>query len=460
MNNIYFRENGSFRDRSGFIFSGNSNIYRQINISASKNFDFFITSGLYQELIVQNLIISHKEVVIEPIHPEICYKIIQPEVIPFISYPYEWSFSQLKDAALTTLKIEKIALEHGMTLKDASAFNIQFYKGKPIFIDTLSFEIYQEGSPWVAYRQFCQHFLAPLYLMHYRDVRLNQIFQEFLDGIPLDLASKLLPFSSKFNLGSLIHIHIHGKSQQKYSDIQKKVNLRKISRVGLLGIISSLTRAVESCKWLPKGTEWVDYYSDTNYTPQGFEHKKLLIKEYLSQIKPSTMWDIGANTGEFSQIGVDYGAETISFDIDPGCIEALYLRYRKGETSSLPIIQDLTNPSPNVGWNLKERMSLISRGPADVVMALALIHHLTISNNVPFTMVAEFLSQIADNLIIEFVPKEDSQVQRLLCNREDIFVDYSISEFEKSFEAYFNIIRKDAIVDSLRLLYSMKKVSK
>jgi len=205
----------SFRDPSGFLFEKDGELYRQINVSYFKDYDMLMTSGLYKELIDKKLLIPHKEQ---------GYEIIKPEKIPFISYPYEWTFSQLKDTALLTLKIMKISLEHGMILKDASAYNVQFIGCKPIFIDTLSFEKYKEGEAWVAYKQFCQHFLAPLALMAYMDVRLNSLFKSFIDGIPLDLANKLLPIKAKMKPSLFMHLSLNSKFQKKYSKSKKEVS--------------------------------------------------------------------------------------------------------------------------------------------------------------------------------------------------------------------------------------------
>lgn len=458
MNPQFSADSGSFRDRNGLIYYRGKSIYRQINNSAKEDYEHLMNSGLYTNLVNLGLLVSHEEVDSEPIFPKEAYKVIQPELIPFVSYPYEWCFSQLHDAALLTLRIEEIASEYGMTLKDASAYNIQFFNGRPVFIDTLSFEKYVEGDIWAGYRQFCQHFLAPLFLMHYRDVRYNQLLRVYVDGIPLDLVSKMLPIKSLLNFRALLHIHLHGRSQQKYSDVKVKIQPRKVSKAGRMGMLQNLKNAVKSCKWAPIGTEWVEYYSDTNYSERGFIHKKELVQEFLKEVNPSMVWDVGANTGVFSEIATKIGINTISFDIDPGCIERLYLRYRSGDAGSLPLIQDLTNPSPGIGWALSERKSLITRGPSDLVMALALIHHLTISNNVPFSLVAEFFAEICKYLIIEFVPKDDSQVQRLLCNRKDVFTDYSIEEFERAFCQFFTTARKESIQDSKRILYLMRKI--
>ena len=248
----------SFRDPSGFLFYRDGTVYRQINLSYKDSYNTLRKSGLYASMVKDRLLISHEEVDIKPSTNGIAYKIIQPQAIQFISYPYEWCFSQLKDAALTTLKVQRRALNFGMTLKDATAYNIQFHMGKPIFIDTLSFEKYIEGKPWVAYKQFCQHFLAPLALMSYKDIRLAQLLRTYIDGIPLDLVSSLLPSCTKFKLALLTHIHLHAISQKHYADKPSGISSNKISKMGFLGILDSLESIVKGLKWKPCGTEWAD----------------------------------------------------------------------------------------------------------------------------------------------------------------------------------------------------------
>ena len=460
MNNIKTSsiDPASFRDPSGFVFWRDGSIYRQINATYKEDYDHLIGSGLYTALVESRLMVPHEEVSLESPRPEMVYRLIRPELVPFVSYPYEWSFSQLKDAALTTIHIQKKSLEFGMCLKDCSAYNIQFMKGKPVFIDTLSFERYQEGSPWVAYRQFCQHFLAPLVLMSHRDVRLGQLSRVHLDGVPLDLASRLLPLRTRLSFSLLFHIHLHAKSQSHYADRQIDTKRHKVSRLGLLGIVDSLHSAVKKLRWRSGGTEWGEYYQDTNYSAEAFEHKRQIVAEFLDKTKPKNVWDLGANTGVFSRIASQRGIPTISFDIDPAAVERNYLECRRtGETNILPLLLDLTNPSPGIGWQNKERMSLAERGPADAVLALALIHHLAISNNVPLGKIAEFLAGICNRLIIEFVPKDDSQVQRLLATREDIFPRYGQGGFESDFGQYFTIQHSARIRDSERTLYLMEK---
>ena len=450
----------SFRDPSGFLFTRAGKLYRQVNQAYRLDYDLLLSSGLYQRLVSEGLLISHAEATVEPADPGPAYKIIAPEVLAFVSYPYEWSFSQYKDAALATLKIQKIALEYGMSLKDASAYNIQFHRGRPILIDTLSFEINKEGKPWVAYRQFCQHFMAPLALMAYRDVRLNQLLRVYIDGIPLDLASRLLPRHALLNFGLFSHIFLHARAQQTYADkaVEKpKINIG-MSKQALLGLIESLESTVRRLKWNPGGTEWGNYYEITNYTDAAFVHKKQLVSEWMERIKPKIAWDLGANTGIFSRLASQAGGYTIAFDVDPAAVEQNYRQVKVDkEQSMLPLILDLTNPSPAIGWYNRERHSLGERGPVDVVLALALIHHLAISNNVPFSQLAEFFYDMCHWLVIEFVPKSDSQVQKLLKSREDIFTQYAQGDFEEIFEERFDIREVVKVRESERYLYLMER---
>ncbi|MBM3210779.1 MAG: class I SAM-dependent methyltransferase [Candidatus Omnitrophica bacterium] len=452
------RLKGSFRDPSGFIFSQDGKLFRSISGLYQKNYDHFVQSGLYDQLVESGLLISHREVFFDEKKDDE-YKIIQPEIVPFISYPYEWCFSQLKEAALATIRIQKQALDYNMTLKDASAYNIQFFKGKPVLIDTLSFETYREGQPWIAYRQFCQHFLAPLALISLRDVRLGQLMRIYIDGPPLDMASRLLPKTSWFKTGLLTHIHLHAKAQTRYESKAPKTDASKVTKQSLMALINHLESTIIKLKWVPVGTEWGDYYEDTNYTEDSMNHKKQLVEAYVSESKPGTVWDLGANTGIFSRIASANGIHTVAFDVDPAAVEKNYRRMREAEeTNMLPLCLDLTNPSPSLGWANEERFSLMHRGPADMVFALALIHHLAISNNLPFIYIADFFSRLCRYLIIEFVEKDDSQVQRLLRTREDIFNQYTKEDFEAAFQSYFSILRSDSILNTQRTLYLMKNL--
>lgn len=451
------RDPSSFRDPSGFIFWDKGQVYRQVNDSFRDDYELLKSSGLYTELVEANLLVEYRET--RQVPSKGGYKIIKPTAIPIVSYPYEWSFGMLKDAALTTLAIQKKAVEHGMTLKDASTYNIQFVGASPVMVDTLSFEQYKEGEPWVAYKQFCQHFLAPLALTSYVSVELQKLLRLYLDGVPLPLASKLLPKKSWLSPALLMHIHMHAKSQDAYAGKTVR-HKRRVSKLAHLGLIDSLEQTVQKLTWQYQGdeTEWGDYYTFTNYSKRAFSSKGKIVKKYVAQVKPKSVWDLGANSGEFSSIAAQSGAYTVAADIDPIAVEKCYLQLKSGKnrTAMLPLVIDLTNPSPSLGWAEQERMSLSGRGGTGMVMALALIHHLAISNNLPFAQIAEYFARLGKYLVIEFVPKEDSKVQILLSSREDIFPGYTQTGFEEEFGKYYTIMDKTKVTGSKRTMYLMK----
>jgi ribosomal protein L11 methylase PrmA len=448
----------SFRDPSGFLFRKDRHLLRQVNRIYQPDYDALIASGLYKFLTDKGWLIPHRESDAAPLLPALAYKVIQPDPVRCISYPYEWCFSQLKDAALLTLKIAKAAIRHGMLLKDASAYNIQYHEGKPVLIDTLSFEKYVEGEPWIAYRQFCQHFLAPLALMAHTDVRLNQLMRVYIDGIPLALAAKLLPLRTRFSPGLALHLHMHAGLQEKAAPSAGGNNPQKrVSRTALLGLIESLQDTARQLQWKAAGTEWVEYYEENNYTEDSFRAKKELVGEFLGRMKPGWIWDLGGNTGVFSRIAAGKGNDVICFDNDYGAVERNYLTAKaQKEIRLLPLVLDLTNPSPAIGWSNRERESFLERGPADGVLALAVVHHLAIGNNLPLDRIADFFALCGPQLIVEFIPKEDSQVRRLLSTRKDIFTEYTREKFEAVFQRVYTIEKSVPIPESKRILYLMK----
>jgi ribosomal protein L11 methylase PrmA len=449
----------SFRDPSGFVFDENGTIYRQVNLGYREHYDRLIQSGLYSELVGRRLLVRHEEVDASHLPARDVYKVVKPERVAFISYPYEWGFSQLKDAALVTLRLEITALQHGMSLKDASAYNIQFLGGSPVLIDTLSFEVHTEGQTWVAYRQYCQHFLVPLALMSRVDVRLGQLLRVYIDGIPLGLASRLLPLSTWMNWGLFFHVHLHAKAEKGLVHGLAK-SPRKVSQVGRLGLLHSLESTVRGLRWSARCTGWSGYYAQPSYDSASFQHKEQLVASYLASIQPppAIVWDLGANTGRFAALASRAGATAIAIDADPICVEKAYLeRTKLGDSGFLPLIIDLTNPSPDAGWANAERLSLVHRGPADLVLALALVHHLAIGNNVPLRRIADFIAALCHWLVIEFVPRSDPHVQAMLANRRDIFGDYHREGFESAFARHFTIRNRVDIVGSDRTLYLMAR---
>ena len=449
---------GSFRDPAGHVFLRDGIVHRQIDPPGAAAYRRLMESGLYAALTGERLLVAHEELAAEA-RPPGAVAVLRPQQIPMVSYPYEWSLSQLRDAALATLGAQRTALRFGMVLKDASAFNVQFLDGRPILIDTLSFERYR-GGPWAAYRQFCQHFYAPLVLAAARDPRLVRLASLFIDGLPLPVASRLLPRLSYLRPGPLFHIHLHAAAEERLSASAKATAdtpaTSSPSTRSLEALIDSLERAVRAVRWTSR-SEWAGYYADAeSYSSAAFATKAGIVTGWLETARPGTVWDLGANTGYFSKAAAALGARAVAFDADPACVDTLYREARNGGLDRvLPLLLDLAAPSPGIGWANTERMTLDARGPADMLLALAVTHHLAIGNNVPLAALADYFARLGRRAIVEFVPKSDPMVRRMLRSREDVFDRYDQAAFEDAFGARFTIDERMVVAPSERVLYLM-----
>lgn len=434
----------SFRDPSGYVYEEDGKIFRKIAPGYEKYLRQLIGSSLYTKLTEEKILLPFTWWV------DSC---IQPDMVPFISYPYEWPFSMLKDAALQTLRAQVTALDHGMQLKDASAYNVQFIKGNPILIDHLSFYPYEEGKPWIAYGQFCRHFLAPLALTAYRDADQIRRLQVELDGLKLEATSHLLPWRANIKPGLGIHLKWHGIDHRIIEPLPPLK--RKISKLALTSFLSNLVNTVNGLEWKPP-YGWKDYEKICSYDKEATHKKATLVEEYLRRAKAKVVADLGCNVGLYSQVAADIGCRVIAVDNDPACIDLVYKS--NNDDDILPLVIDITNPSPAIGWENEERESFLSRLKVDTVMCLALIHHLAIGNNLPLDRIASFFSKICKNLIIEWVRKEDTQVKVMLRYREDIFPDYTREKFEEAFRKYFSIVDFRPVGDTERVLYLMERL--
>ena len=453
------RDGGSYRDPSGFVFWHAGEPYRQVNARFADDWKALHSSGLLKALTDQRLLVEHELASPGMAQDEGAIAVIKPRALPFISYPYEWCFSQLKDAALLTLRVQELAVEHGMTLRDASAYNVQFEGRTPILIDTLSFERLGEDATWKPYRQFCEHFLAPLALMSRADPRARVLLRASMDGVPLDLASRLLPASSRLNVGLLAHIHLHARSQAAVHDPSSLPAKRPMGRTRLLALIDGLRRTVQSLKPPRRSSTWSEYTPCTSYSDTAARSKERIVRELLAESGGSLIWDVGANDGHYSEIAAEGDASVVALDADDNAVERMYARSRSRGGFVLPLVMDLANPSPALGWNLEERRSLFERSNADLVMALALVHHLAIGHNLPLGHIASFFARLAPRVILEWVPKSDPMTQRLLASREDIFAEYTLTDMRAAFAPYFVIDRECPVEDSDRILLGMRRIS-
>jgi ribosomal protein L11 methylase PrmA len=456
------RVSGSFRDPSGQVFQEGGRIVRTINECYSEHWSYLLDSGLLNEMLQQRLLPSFSECTAR----NGAWKCLEVQFIPFISYPYEWCFSQLKDAALLTLKLQLAALEKGVTLKDASAYNVQFVGSRPIFIDLLSFEIWREGTPWQAYRQFCMHFLAPLVLCNRFGHWPLTLSRLWIDGIPLSHACSMLPWYSCLRSSVALHIFAHAQMEKRHADARKSAAIARkvsLSQKTMSNLALSLQSATEAQTLPILSTQWGDYYDDTNYSSAAAASKLKTVKSVAEEHKGGRLAvDIGANTGRYSLAMAPLFEQVLAIDVDPLAVERHYLQLKKeGPGNILPLVIDLSNLSPSLGWACSERDSFISRCRADFITALAVIHHLVIASGIPFQHVSDFLASllVADgSLLIEFVPKEDSQVQRMLAARDDIFEEYSLEGLLKVFSQQFAQHALYQLPDSQRVLIHFKKI--
>ncbi|MBV7270440.1 class I SAM-dependent methyltransferase [Winogradskyella luteola] len=448
----------SFRDPSGYIFVENGTIKRVINPIYFKPYKALTESGFYNSLFKSDVLIRHKE--ISRSEKEI---IIEAEKIPFISYPYEWSFNMYKEAALLTLRLQKYSLEHGFSLKDASAFNVTFYKGKAVFIDTLSFDFYIENSPWRAYKQFITHFFGPLLLAHYHGAQQLKLLSSFIDGIPVKQISSMLPTKTKLSPLLYSNIHLLAKLEDKHNeDYKGEAKVASLSKKGQLNIIRSLYDYIKKLE-LKEKSEWENYYDKTNYTDRAFDEKSTIINQWVGEINPETLIDVGGNDGTFVRKLQKRVELALVSDIDNNAVDYNYKTMKLNEeTSMLPLVLDVLSPSPAVGLNNQERDSFLDRIKAfapDVTFALAVIHHISLSGNVPFERSAEFFSGFSKYLVIEFPKRDDSWVKRLLNNKadfKDYFDFYNLKNFIEAYSTVFDVIEQIAIKDSERVLLLLK----
>ncbi|MBO9203962.1 MULTISPECIES: class I SAM-dependent methyltransferase [Niastella] len=452
----YTRHPSSFKDPSGFVFESEGMLYRQVNQYYAAQYRQLLDSGLYKQLVDRHQLIAHEEIAENKTGLAEWYTTLLPQPISPISYAYEWCFEQLQDAALLTLSVLKTALHHGMILKDGTPYNIQFHKGKPIFIDTLSFDTYDPKQPWIAYRQFCQCFLFPLYLEHYLKTDIQKILSTYIDGIPVDFVAKLLPLKSRLSLGVWLHVYLQhtattsSRANKQTAAFSKKKLLDVISH--LVNIITDFP-ANKSYK-----TTWSNYYEDTILSKEYLQEKEKIIQQFCQSNNARSVLDLGANDGYFSRLFASHGMQVIATDSDSRCISRLYQEIKNNNIGNItPLMLDIANPSPAIGFHNRERAAFHDRIKTDLVAALALVHHLVIGKNISLPVLADYFNDIAPQLIIEFVPKEDEKVQQMLKTRPDTFIDYDVHHFEQYFTRYFSIIEKVPVPGTHRILYYMKR---
>lgn len=453
-------ESGSFRDRTSRVFYHNGAVYRALTKHALQDWEALSSTQFFQRLSAAGKVIASKrtEGVFPPTREEQWAAVLKHQLVPFISYPYEWSFSMLKDAALLQLELLLAALDEGMTLKDATPFNVQWLGTRPVFIDTPSFEHLTPGIPWEGYRQFCQLFLYPLLLQAYKDIPFQPWLRGALDGIDPEDCNRLMSLRDRFRPGVLTHVYLQAKAQTKYAatdrDIKKELLDAGFHATLIKANAQRLQKLVHKLSWKRTASAWSEYTEHHSYIDEDRRQKEAFVRHVVQSRSWSLVWDLGCNTGVFSRMAAENAHTVIAMDADQLVIERFYQSLKaQGQATILPLVNNIADPSPNLGWRGLERKTLLERGKPDLTLCLALIHHIVITANVPLKEFIDWLAAVTQELVIEFVTRDDLMVRTLLRNKRDTYTDYQHEYFERRLGETFTIIRREPLSSGVRFLY-------
>lgn len=454
---------GSFRDRDARIYQAEGRIFRGLSARALAAFRSLSQTRFYAKFIEQGKLVESREVSIDEVPLPRATRdqwtaFLEHSRIPVISYPYEWTFGMLKDAAAVQLELVEAALMEGMTLKDATPYNVQFVSGSPIFIDIASFEPLAEGAPWAGYRQFCEMFLFPLMVQAYKGLDFQPFLRSRIDGVPVQSAARILGAGAGYRRGVLSHVWLQSSLERRYArntgDVRSALKSAGFNRELILANVRKLRRLVGRLNWRVSESEWANYEQFHNYSEEDHKEKAAFVDECLNSTKPRVVWDLGCNTGRFSKIAALHAEQVVAMDFDHFAVERLYREIRQnGVKRILPLVQNVADPSPNWGWRLEERRALAERSRPELILCLALIHHIVISANIPLKEFVDWLASLGPNLVIEYVSREDEKVQTLLRNKADRYQDYSSESLESAVASRCEIRSKKVLGSGNRTLY-------
>lgn len=444
----------SFRDYSARVFQHEGIYYRAILPEYQLEYDHLMTSGLYTELVQSQLLNPHQEV--ENSYNNKAYKILLPEQIIFLSLPFEWCYSQWRKVILGYLEINLIALKYGMILKDSTPYNFFLQGGRAKLFDTSSFAFFKEPNYWIAYRQFCEEMLGPFSLMYYRGMHWGRMTLASDQGLPLNFISQNLPIKSYLNLTCLLHIHLHAKSFQK-PNIQKDSS-KGFTKDKLIEVFLQIKENIQ--KWenhYHYPNFWSEYYEIDIETEEYLRDKQETVKSYLQSCNLQTILDLGANTGKFSEIACLYSQRVIALEFDERCVDQIEKTIAGiGHSKLYSILGDLSQTSPDFGFLGKEHLSIFKRAKSDLVLALALVHHLALTKLIPFELIIDLIYEFSNRyVLIEFIEKSDRKVNLLLQNNPRYYP--SKGEFETIVQRKFKLHRQKTLDKSVRTLYLLEK---
>jgi SAM-dependent methyltransferase len=456
-------DSGSFRDRDGRVYRVDGRILRGLSAEALSEFETLQATPFYSRFLERGQLVRSTRVALEEVPLPETEKVrwagvLEHQRIPVITYPYEWTFGMLRDSALLQLDLVEAALLDGMTLKDATPYNIQFIGGQPVFIDIASFETLPAGAPWTGYRQFCEMFLFPLLLQAYKGIPFQPLLRGSIDGVGVQTAARLFGIRDRFRRGILSHVWLQSRLDRRFGgtrqDVRGELKSAGFHKELILANVRKLRKLIGNLQWGGEGSEWGAYEAFHNYSESDHALKEAFVDECVAAGTARCVWDIGCNTGQFSRIAARHAEQVLAMDLDHFAVERLYRTIHAGtERNILPLVQNVADPSPNWGWRNRERTDLASRARPDLVMCLALIHHVVISANVPLDEFIGWLAELADQLIIEYVSRADDKVQALLRNKQDKYSDYSRERLERALGEHYTVRRCLPLESGNRHLY-------
>ncbi len=446
-------EPGSFRDRDSRVFVTPSGVYRALSARGLEDFEALAATGLFTRATEDGKLVRTR-LVDQPAPPGLLPEppagVLEHERLPFITYPYEWTFGMLRDAALLHLELIDAAMDEGLTMKDASPYNVQFLGARPVFADLGSFEPLRRDEPWIGYRQFCTLFLYPLMLQAYRDVDFQPFLRGSLEGITPPEAAALLP---RRGHGVLTHVRLHARLERRQGDESVREVRKEMSSAGFKSEIvranlRKMHKLVSGLDWRTPSTAWTDY-GDNNrgYDAEDRDAKEAFVRAVAARVAPRLAWDLGTNDGVFARIAAEHAGLVVASDFDHATVEHLYRELgREGDRTILPLVIDVCDPSPARGWRNAERQTLEERGRPELTLSLALLHHLSITRNVPVRELVDWLASLGGTHVVEFPLREDPMVQRLLAaKRDESHPDWDLAHFEACLGERFEVLRREAL---------------
>ena len=454
-------EPGSFRDPDAKVFHHDGTVLRGLTARALEDWKHLVRTDFFTRLGRDGTIVPTEQVTdlngVPPLGTRWA-AVLKHRTIPVISYPYEWSFGMLRDAAVSQLDLTQAALDEGMILKDATPYNTQWVGTRPTFIDIGSFTSYVTGDPWAGYKQFCNQFLYPLFLQAHKNVPFHPWLRGRLEGIEADTCRALLSPRDYLRRGVLAHVYLHAKAQAQFEKTSR--NIKRDLRASGFGAelikhnIRSLRETVQRLVWRPDRSTWSEYGREHNYEDVDLQRKSDFVSRVLESRRWSLVWDIGCNVGTYSRLAAEHADYVLALDADHLVIERLYQALREeGRTNILALLADVADPSPGLGWRGVERRPLDERGSPDLILCLALLHHLVIGRHIPIGELVAWLAGFGADLVIEFVDRRDSQVERLLRNREGQALEYSAAALEAALSQYFGPVTREPLTSGNRTLY-------